>query len=71
MRTQVRARAYLTRSGLKADELMVSSATREVLPVVELDGEPVGKGTPGPIYARLRQAYDDCLSALRCNEVLS
>lgn len=48
-----------------ADELMVSSATREVLPVVELDGKPVGAGTPGAVYARLRQAYDDCLSRLR------
>lgn len=55
---------------LKAEELMVSSATREVLPVIELDGQPVGSGAPGPVYGRLRQAYDDCLSELRCNEVM-
>jgi D-alanine transaminase len=46
---------------LAADELMLSSATKEVLPVTTLDGEPVGHGTlrgkPGPIYARLHEAY--------------
>ncbi|MCG3188854.1 MAG: D-alanine aminotransferase [Burkholderiaceae bacterium] len=44
-----------------ADELMISSATKEVLPVTKLDEQPVGHGTlrgkPGPIYARLYDAY--------------
>jgi D-alanine transaminase len=44
-----------------ADELMLSSATKEVLPVTMLDGEPVGhgaaRGKPGPAYARLYEAY--------------
>ncbi|WKB51886.1 D-amino acid aminotransferase [Eleftheria terrae] len=44
-----------------ADEIFLSSATKEVLPVTRLDGEPVGhgagKGKPGPIYARLYEAY--------------
>jgi D-alanine transaminase len=48
----------------KADELMVSSATREVLPVLELDGKPVGTGRPGSVYARLRQGYDARIDAL-------
>ena len=47
-----------------AQELMVSSATREVLPVVTLDGQLVGGGQPGPVYQRLRQAYDACLAQL-------
>ena len=49
---------------INAQELMVSSATREILPVVELDGQAVGTGQPGPIYKRLRQAYDNCLAEL-------
>jgi D-alanine transaminase len=42
---------------LAADELMVSSATKEVLPVTTLDGEPVGDSKPGPVYRKLFDAY--------------
>jgi D-alanine transaminase len=47
------------------DELMLTSATREILPIVLLDGRPVGNGSPGPIYTRLRAAYDEAIEALR------
>lgn len=47
----------------RADEIMMSSATKEVLPVVQLDGRPVGTGKPGPVYAKLRLAYDQTISA--------
>lgn len=44
-----------------ADEVLLSSATKEVLPVTLLDGEPVGhgalRGKPGPVYGRLHEAY--------------
>jgi D-alanine transaminase len=46
---------------LSADEVLLSSATKEILPVTSLDGEPVGhgalRGKPGPVYARLFEAY--------------
>jgi D-alanine transaminase len=46
---------------LDADELMLSSATKEVLPVTLLDGAPVGhgasRGLPGPVYQRLYAGY--------------
>jgi D-alanine transaminase len=46
---------------LAADEVMLSSATKEVLPVTRIDGQPVGhgalRGKPGPVYARLYEAY--------------
>ena len=42
---------------LDADELLLSSASKEVLPVTRLDGEKVGSGLPGPVYARLYAAY--------------
>jgi len=42
---------------LAADELMLTSATREILPITRLDGLPVGRGEPGPIYHRLIEAY--------------
>jgi D-alanine transaminase len=44
-----------------ADELLLSSATKEVLAVTQLDGEAVGhgalRGKVGPVYARLHEAY--------------
>jgi D-alanine transaminase len=40
-----------------ADELMMSSATKEVMPLTTLDGKPVGDGRPGPVYAALYDAY--------------
>jgi D-alanine transaminase len=44
-----------------ADELLLSSATKEILPVTSLDGDAVGhgalRGKPGPVYGRLYEAY--------------
>jgi D-alanine transaminase len=44
-----------------ADEVLLSSATKEVLPVTSIDGQAVGhgalRGKPGPVYARLHEAY--------------
>jgi D-alanine transaminase len=46
---------------LAADEVMLSSATKEILPVTTIDNQPVGhgalRGKPGPVYARLHEAY--------------
>ncbi|MGH8811716.1 MAG: aminotransferase class IV, partial [Advenella sp.] len=47
-----------------ADEILVTSATKEVLPVLELDGAPVGNGQPGPIYRKVRAEYDKEISRL-------
>jgi D-alanine transaminase len=48
---------------LQADEVMLSSATKEILPVTHIDGQPVGhgalRGRPGPVYARLYEAYQN------------
>jgi D-alanine transaminase len=48
---------------LAADELMMSSATKEVLPITSLDGRPVGSGRPGPVYAKLYAAYQSAKGA--------
>ncbi|MEK0417477.1 MAG: hypothetical protein RI949_1483 [Pseudomonadota bacterium] len=47
---------------LTADEVLLSSATKEILPVTQIDHQPVGhgalRGRPGPVYARLHEAYE-------------
>lgn len=48
-----------------ASEIWVASSTREIVPVIELDGEQVGDGKPGPVWKRmddLLQAYKKSLS---------
>lgn len=42
-----------------ADELWLTSSTKEVLPITRLDGHPVGKGKPGEIYWKMRALYQD------------
>jgi 4-amino-4-deoxychorismate lyase len=39
-----------------ADEVFTSASVREILPVVEVDGRPVGGGRPGPTAAALQRA---------------
>ena len=42
-----------------ADEVLLSSATKEVLPVTRIDDRPVGSGQPGPVYAKLIDGYQE------------
>ncbi|MDH4095351.1 MAG: D-amino acid aminotransferase [Betaproteobacteria bacterium] len=42
-----------------ADELWVTSSSKEILAVVELDGKPVGDGRPGPVFRRAWQGYQE------------
>ena len=48
----------------QADELFLSSATKEILPITELDAKPIANGKVGPIYKALKQAYGKVLAAL-------
>lgn len=40
-----------------ADEIWMSSSTKEVLPITELDNEPVGTGKPGPVWKQIDRLY--------------
>lgn len=48
----------------QADELFLSSATKEILPITELDAKPIANGEVGTIYKALKQAYGKVLAAL-------
>ena len=41
----------------RADEVLVSSTAGGIMPVTQVDGRPVGTGTPGPRTRRLRDRY--------------
>lgn len=47
----------------EADEIFLTSSTREVQPLVELDRAPVGTGEPGQTTRRLAQAYREMVLA--------
>ena len=40
-----------------ADEAFLTSTTREVVPIVRVDGRSIGSGQPGPVTGRLLEAY--------------
>ncbi|QDX82939.1 D-amino acid aminotransferase [Denitratisoma sp. DHT3] len=42
-----------------ADELWLSSSTKEILPIVRLDDRPIGAGSPGPVYAAMYRSYQE------------
>ena len=42
-----------------ADEVWLSSSTKEVLAVTTLDGKPVGSGKPGPLFRRMHQLFQE------------
>lgn len=42
-----------------ADEVWVTSSSKEVLAIVSLDGKPVGDGKPGPLFRRMHGLYQE------------
>lgn len=42
-----------------ADELWLTSSTKEVLPITSLDGKPVGAGAPGAVFWKMHALYQD------------
>jgi len=41
-----------------ADEVWISAATRDVIPVTRIDGRPVGTGKPGPLWKRMNESFN-------------
>jgi D-alanine transaminase len=50
-------RPFKIAEALVAEEAFVTSASQIVLPVVRIDGKPVGTGAPGPVVAALRREF--------------
>jgi D-alanine transaminase len=50
-------RAFSVAEALEAQEAWVTAASSLVMPVVEIDGQKIGTGKPGPFATKLRQTY--------------
>lgn len=57
LQIKVREEAFTVEEAKAAREAFITSATSLVMPVVAIDGAPVGDGVPGPVALRLREAY--------------
>ena len=51
------------------DEAAISSSSRGLLPIVNIDTRPVAREVPGPLVAALRAAYDDYVTGHVCRAV--
>jgi len=54
-----------------ADEIWLTSSSKEILAVVTLDGKPVGDGKPGPLFRRAWQGYQEFKSKVMRKEAVS
>ena len=61
----VREAAFGERDLSRLEELFLVGTTTDVMPVVRLDGSPVGDGAPGPIARRLHGELRARLDAMR------
>jgi D-alanine transaminase len=50
-------RPFKVAEALAAEEAFVTSASQIVLPVVRIDGRPIGTGAPGPVASALRRDF--------------
>ena len=64
-KVDLQVRPVSEREVREADELWLTSSTKEVLAVTKLDGEPVGGGKPGPVFRRMHGLYQDFKSQLK------
>ena len=54
-----------------ADEVWVTSSSKEILAIVTLDGKPVADGRPGPLFKRAFQLYQEFKAKVMRKEAVS
>lgn len=54
---RVEERSFTPEEARNAAEAFLTSASAFVMPIVAIDGKPVGDGRPGPLTARIRDLY--------------
>ena len=51
-----------------AQEMFLTSSTREVVPIARVDGKPVGSGKPGPVTSMLLRGYRAAIQKLAAED---
>ena len=54
-----------------ADEVWLTSSSKEILAVVTLDGKPVGEGRPGPLFRKAYAGYQEFKARVMRKEAVS
>jgi D-alanine transaminase len=49
----------------EADEIWITSSTKEIMPVTSLDNEPVGNGKPGPLWHQVVELFQQFKESMR------
>lgn len=55
---EVQEIAFTKEQALAMDEFFMSSTTAEIMPIVQIDGQPIGNGSPGEMTKQLQQAFE-------------
>ena len=58
----VTERAFSVEELFRADEVLISSTTMEITPIISIDGRKVGSGSPGPLTRQLQTAFEKRIS---------
>ena len=62
---ELEERAFSVEEAKSAKEAFLTSSTSFVLPITQIDGQPVGNGHPGILTGKLRQHYIDYVKSLK------
>jgi len=54
---KIEERPFTLEEAMDAQEIFLTSASNFIAPIVEVDGQAIGTGEPGPVYRRLRTLY--------------
>lgn len=55
---EVQEMAFTKAQALEMDEFFMSSTTAEIMPITEIDGNPIGQGIPGELTKKLQQVFE-------------
>ncbi len=56
---EIEERVVTMQEAREADEIWLTSSSKDVAPVIELDGKPVGSGHPGPLWETAKRLFTE------------